>query len=317
MDKASIELSVVIPVYNSRDCLPVLLQQLTHELEELGGSHEIVLVDDASPDNTWQVICELAPRYPRVSAIQLMANNGQATATLCGLAETSGRVVATMDDDLQHQPKELIRLLRALDERPDVDCVFGVYRTKCHSVYRNLGSRMIRRINAHAFSLPSGADYSSFRAMRRPVVEAILRHRTRNPAISPLVFTCTSRVASIPVEHAKRHSGHSHYTLGKQLRLALDNVCNVSMLPLRAVTFLGFAACLFSVILILAVIFRYVRGEIGIAGWTTVVILQSFSAGAILISLGIIGEYLVRILREVRGAPRFAIRDRIRVDGGQ
>lgn len=311
MDSPKPVVSIVIPVYNSSGCLSELVRQLSSILDSLNKSHEVIMVDDASPDNSWAVIAELVPHYPCVSAIRLMRNVGQARATLCGLTHARGDVVVTMDDDLQHRPNQLPKLLEALDARPDIDCVFGVFKRKRHSAYRNLGSRIIRRLNSHDSGLPADTDYSSFRVMRRAVAVAILAHNTQNPVISYLIFSVTSHTMAIAVEHDDRYAGLSNYTLGKQLRLALDNITNVSMLPLRAVSVMGFGACILSFILVCVVMIRYFYHQITVPGWTTVIILISLFSGIILLSLGVIGEYLVRVLREVRGSPIYLIREKI------
>lgn len=311
MHADSVKISVVIPVYKSGPCLPELLRQLTDQLERMRGPHEIILVDDDSPDDTWNVVQELVPRYPRVTASRLMRNSGQARATLCGISHARGEIVVTMDDDLQHRPDQLPKLVDALDNNPGADCVFGYFEQKRHAGYRNIGSRVIRWVNARAFGLPRDIRSSSFRAMRRPVAAALATHGTANPAIPALVYGTTRRIISIPVEHAPRHAGESNYTLSKQLRLALDNICNVSMLPLRAVSVMGLAICFLGAVFVVNVLVRYMLGRIGVAGWTTVVILVSFFSGITLLSLGIIGEYMVRVLREVHGAPRYVERETI------
>ena len=306
-----VEISVVIPVYKSGDCLGELLLQLTCQLERMGGRYEVILVDDDSPDDTWEVIQDLVPRYPRVTACRLMRNSGQARATLCGMNHAQGEIIVTMDDDLQHRPDQLPKLVDTLNGNTQVDCVFGYFQRKRHAGYRNLGSRIIRWVNARAFGLPRDIHSSSFRAMRKPVAAAIAMHETANPAIPALVYGTTRRIMSIPVEHAPRHAGESNYTLSKQFRLALDNICNVSMLPLRAVTVMGLAICFLGAVFVVNVLVRYMLGRIGVPGWTTVVILVSFFSGITLLSLGIIGEYMVRVLREVRGAPRYIEREMI------
>ncbi len=312
METDTVDISIVIPVYNSSDCLPELLRQLTGQLEAMGRPYEVILVDDASPDDSWRVIKELAPHYPKVSAVRLMRNRGQAFATLCGLEHACGRIVLTMDDDLQQSPDQLPKLLDPLESDSELDCVFGYFEEKKHAAYRNLGSRAIRWINARAFGLPRDVRVSSFLAMRRRLADSILQHRTLNPAITALLFSSTRRIASVPIQHNERYAGASNYTLAKQFRLALDVICNVSMLPLRAVSLLGMGICVFSAILVAVFLYRYFTGQIGVAGWTTVVILISFFSGTILLSLGVIGEYVVRILREVRGAPRFNVREMFR-----
>jgi dolichol-phosphate mannosyltransferase/undecaprenyl-phosphate 4-deoxy-4-formamido-L-arabinose transferase len=311
MAEHSIDLSVVIPVYKSAACLEPLIKQLSEELRETGRTFEVILVDDASPDDSWSVIASLAKQYPFIGAARLMRNRGQQRATICGLSHARGEVVVTMDDDLQHRPDQLPILLSSLDQHPEIDCVFGVYRKKKHAGFRNLGSRALRWVNMRAFGLPRNVRSSSYRVMRRKLVRGILAHRTHNPAVGAELYGSTNRVLSIEIEHADRYAGRSNYSLGKQFALAFDNICNVSMIPLRAVTVIGSVFCLFSVLYVIYTLARYFTGQIGVAGWTTVIILLSFSSGLILLSLGIIGEYLVRVLQEVRQSPLFIERERV------
>ncbi len=310
-------LSVVIPVYNASRSLSELLRQLTGVLSPTEGGYEIILVDDCSPDESWRVIRNLAREYPQVKGFQLMHNEGQATATLCGLARARGEIVVTMDDDLQHPPDQLPKLLEALKARPDIDCVLGYFEEKQHAFYRNVGSGLIRKINAAAFRWPPGMRSSAFRALRRPLVDAIVRQRTMSPAMPVLIFGTTRRVLSIPVEHAPRHAGRSSYSFGKQLGLALDNICNATMLPLRLVSVLGLLMCVLSMILVVFYLTRYFMGAIQVAGWATVVLLLTFFSGVTLLSLGVFGEYLVRVLREVRQRPMYIVRETTGAPGAE
>lgn len=310
-DSRTPALSVVIPVYNSSGCLPELLRQLVDVLDQRGRSYEIILVDDDSPDDSWATIRRELPLYPKVRALRLMRNGGQARATLCGLEHARGDTVVTMDDDLQHPPDELPKLLDALAADAEVDCVFGVFDRKEHAGYRNLGSSIVQLTNARVFGLPRDVRFTSFRVMRRALAEAASRHRTGNPALAAILADCTSRFACVPVRHAPRFAGRSGYTLARQMRLAWDYICSVSMLPLRVSSALGFAACLFSAVLVVVTLVRYFAHQIGVPGWTTVVILVSLFAGVTLLTLGVMGEYLVRVLREVRGAPRYIVRESV------
>jgi dolichol-phosphate mannosyltransferase/undecaprenyl-phosphate 4-deoxy-4-formamido-L-arabinose transferase len=302
-------ISVVVPVYNGSRSLPELVRQLAGVLAATAGGWEIVLVDDCSPDESWQVIGELCRRHPEVRGFQLMHNEGQATATLCGMARARGEVVVTMDDDLQHRPDQLPTLLAALEAHPEVDAVLGVFEEKHHAFYRNVGSRLIGAINAAAFRLPPGVRSSAFRVLRRPVVEAVASQRTMNPSIAVLLFGTTARVISVAVEHGPRHAGRSNYSFRKQVRLALDNICTATVMPLRVVSGLGLATCALSAGLICFYLYRYFTGRIGVAGWATVVLLLTFFSGVILLSLGVFGEYMVRVLREVRQRPMYVVRD--------
>lgn len=304
-------ITVVVPVYAGSRSLPELLRQLAAVLSEVGGGWEVILVDDCSPDGSWEVIRDLCRQYPQVRGVQLMHNEGQATATLCGMAQAAGEVVVTMDDDLQHRPDQLPLLLATLNAHPELDAVLGHFEEKRHAFYRNLGSLLIRRINAAAFRLPPGMRKTgSFRALRRHVVDAIVRQRAVSPSIAVLLFSTSTRVVSIPIEHGPRHSGRSNYSLRKQLLLALDNICAATVVPLRVVSALGLLTCLLSVVLIGYYLVRYLTGTIGVAGWATVVLLLTFFSGTILLSLGVFGEYMVRVLREVRQRPMYVIRNR-------
>jgi dolichol-phosphate mannosyltransferase/undecaprenyl-phosphate 4-deoxy-4-formamido-L-arabinose transferase len=305
------DLSVVIPVYRSGEILPDLLDQISAVVEERGLVHEIILIDDASPDDTWSEMREFVPRYSNARAIRLMRNGGQAAATLCGLEMALGHLILTMDDDLQHPPDQIPILLEALEADPELDGVFGVSSDKKHSFQQNLGSRILSWVNARSFGLPRGLRSSSFRLLRRSVGKAAVEHRTLNPALSAILYSSTARLKSIPVRHERRKSGASGYTLGRQIRLAWDNITNVSMLPLRLVTVFGSVFCFFGLIMAGHTLFKYFSGQIAVPGWTTVVILLSFFSGVTLLALGIIGEYLGRILREVRGSPRFIIREEL------
>jgi glycosyltransferase involved in cell wall biosynthesis len=309
-----VDITVVVPVYNSSTCLEKLLEQLTAQLESMRKSYEIILVEDCSPDNSWEVIKQIIPHYPNLRAFQLMRNSGQAKATLCGLVHARGEIVFTMDDDLQHRPDQMLSLIEALEQDPMLDCVFGVFRQKKHAGYRNLGSRFLRWMNHSAYNLPASTRTSSFRALRQPLVRMVIQYQTRTPTILALIIESTPRIASVEVEHAERFAGQSNYTLRRQFLLAFDNICSVSMVPLRLVTFMGITFCALSLLMVLVVLIRYLTGTINVAGWTTVVILISFFSGVIMLSLGIMGEYMSRIISEVRGSPPFLIREQ-RVGG--
>jgi dolichol-phosphate mannosyltransferase/undecaprenyl-phosphate 4-deoxy-4-formamido-L-arabinose transferase len=305
------DISVVIPVYNSADCLPELLKQVKRVLDQTGKTYEVILVDDASQDNSWSVLQNLAPLYPQMSAIRLTHNLGQAAATLVGLSHARGSVVVTMDDDLQHRPDQLFKLLDRLNKDPEIDCVFGYFEKKMHAWYRNVASKVIRAINASAIGLPKGVVSSGFRAMRRHVVQGILAQRMANPVIIVLLLKATSRVTSVPVEHAPRFAGRSNYTLRKQFRLAWDNMYNVTLLPLRLVSIFGMTVCVLSIFLVIWIIIRYLSGGITVPGWTTLVVLTSFFSGAILFSLGVLGEYMMRLFKDQQSASSVVERERI------
>ncbi len=301
-------ISVVIPAYNAALTIGELIAQLIPVLDLITPDNEIILIDDDSPDTTWQVIQQITKKYSRVRAIQLMKNSGQAAATLCGLCMADKEIIITMDDDLQHQPQEIPALLTALGENPNMDCVFGVFNKKQHRGYRNAASVIIAMINRQAFGLPRHVKTSGFRVMRCQLAKEMVKRKTANPSIPALLLGCTRKVMSLPVTHAPRFAGESNYTLTKQFRMAFDNLCNATMLPLRLVSMCGMGLCLMSLGLVSYYFFQYLFGVTKLQGWTTLVLMISFFSGTILLSLGILGEYLVRVLREVSHKPAYVIR---------
>jgi len=177
-------------------------------------------------------------------------------------------------------------------------------------IYRNIGSWFIKKINQMAFNLPANIQTSGFRLMCKELAMQIIKKKSVNPSLSVLILGVTRNIISLPVIHEKRAVGHSNYTLSKQFRLALDNICNSTMAPLRFVSTLGIGFCIISGFMVLYYLYRFFAGQIGIQGWTTLVILVSFFSGIILLSLGVIGEYLVRVLREVSPAPPYLVRNK-------
>lgn len=308
MDTQAPELSVVIPCYRTEQALPQLLARLQQSLEALGRPYEIILVDDCSPDGTAVVAAREVARHPHVRYIELMFNVGQFRALMCGFAHARGRYVVTMDDDLQHPPEEIGKLYQHLLAHPELDAVFGAYITKKHSSGRNLGSLLVRTVNTYIFGKPPGLVMSSFRCLRRELVDTLLAHRTRYPVIGPLILSSTRRIANVPVQHDARRHGVSNYRLGRLIRATLDNVLNFSALPLQVISMVGVGVAAISFIMgavFLAI--RLLRGT-GATGWTSLFLAVNFYGGLSLLAVGIIGEYLIRILGESKGQPLYIVR---------
>lgn len=300
--------SIVIPVYRSSQCLPELVKRLERALEEVTPDYEVIFVDDCSPDDCWQVLEELLPTRPRFRAVQLMKNCGQTKATMCGIRLAQGKIVITMDDDLQHDPALIPQLLQELDSDGGQDCVFAYFPEKKHSAYRNAASKVIGWINSQAFGNKRQLKFSSFRLMRDYIAEIIRQDQTSTATVGGVVLANASRIKSVPITHHERLHGKSNYNFATQLRLAFDNICSVSMLPLRLISIAGLCAAGFSGLLTCYFLFRFLFGTVSVAGWTTVVILISFFSGLILLSLGVIGEYMVRVLRELQTTVSIPIR---------
>ena len=311
MKKNSIVYSITIPVYNGEMSLPELIKRLVKVMDEVGQTFEIILVNDASPDNSWEVIKQLKIKYPRIKAFNLMSNVGQFKALKCAFDHVQGKHVITIDDDLQNPPEEIPKLIEAINKKSDLDCVFGVPRKKRHSFYRNLGTRLISLINHKIFDKPKGIKTSNFRIFKCHINDALIQHNTRNPVINPLILKNTRRIGNVIVEHYERKHGTSGYNLARLIKTTLDNVLNFSTFPLKLVSGIGLLASMGSLLLIIFYSIRYFQGIIKVQGWITLLLLISFFSGLILFSIGLVGEYLIRIIEEVNHSPQYILRDKI------
>ena len=318
MHGQEIELSVVVPVYRSEGCIAQLLAELQLHLPAAVSDFEIILVDDDSPDRSWEIIQRESASYPAVKAVRLMRNAGQVQATLCGLALARGDFIVTMDDDLQHSPDQVAQLLNALRADQQLDCVFGTFAERRHQGYRTAASRLIGWIHADAYALPQGVRPSSFRAMRRLLAKAIVQDAVRSPSLNVAILESTRHIGSVPVGHAERFAGQSNYTLARQFRQAFDNLCSSGTLPLRTVWILGSSMLGLGLAAGLAVLGYGLIANSAPAPWAWVAVLQLFLCGIVLWALGLLAEYMVRIIRRARGGNRFIIRQSLNcsvVDG--
>lgn len=304
-----IDISVVVPCYNSQFAVKELNDRLHAGFNKLNVNFEIIYVNDQSLDNTLSELKALSDSSPHIKVIDLMYNVGQFRALYCGLQSARGDYVVTIDDDLQHPPEEIEKLYIAIKENPDIDAVFGRYEEKKHSFYRNMGSLIIKLINERLYGKPKNLSMSSFRIMRRELVETILKHQTISPVLGAIILKTTHRIINVDVRHDLRKHGKSNYSLSKLLKTTLDNALNFSSMPLQIISSIGFAVAIVSFLVSLFYAMRYFFLDISVPGWTSLMVLLNFYAGLILISLGLIGEYLIRILMEVNGTPMYKIRE--------
>lgn len=302
--------SVVVPVYNSTESLVELCHRVaTTFTETLRESFEIILIDDASPNpETWTTMEAIATENPRVRVFQLMRNAGQHNATMCGLKQARGSYIITMDDDLQHYPEEIPVLVEALRSRPDCDAIMGVPERRHHSAFRNLGSFLANKLVGLAMSKPEGVTLSSFHIMTRELKDALIEYRGHMITLGSLMLLCTQRIASVQVKHAPRKHGRSGYSLAKLFNLALSNVFNFSALPLQVLSVFGLALSIVAVLYALFIVYQRLTGQITQAGFATLAVLISFFSGAILMSIGVLGQYLIRVLRATTVQRQFTIR---------
>jgi len=299
--------SVVVPVYRSARILPDLVARLAPVLAA-AGEHELVLVDDASPDESWRVIGELARAHPWVRGLRLMRNFGQHGALLCGLRSARYDVVVTIDDDLQHPPEEIPRLLARLAEGFDV--VYGSPQSERHGFLRDLASRITKLALSSAMGAETARHVSAFRALRTQVREASAGYASQFVSIDVLLTWGTTRFSSVSVRHDARQSGQSGYTLGKLLTHALNMFTGYSAKPLQVASLTGFVFTLFGIAILVFVLVRYAIEGGSVPGFPFLASVIAIFSGAQLFALGIMGEYLARIHFRTMSRPAYAVRER-------
>jgi undecaprenyl-phosphate 4-deoxy-4-formamido-L-arabinose transferase len=301
-----VDVSVVVPVYNSEDTLEQLIERLSAVFAGMNRSFEVVFVEDGSRDRSWEVLERIqAAHGDVVTAVQLMRNFGQHNALMCGFRHCRGAYVITMDDDLQNPPEEVPRLLRAIEDK-GLDLVYGVEADKHHESWRNLGSAVTRYFYRTVFK--SHVSPTSFRVIRRALVDSVLTYDLNYTYVDGLLAWNTQRVGTVEVEHHARESGRSGYSLSKLLLLAFNLFTNFSLLPLQFVSLCGFLAALAGFAVGGFYVAQYFLANIAVPGFASIIVAVLVLGGMQLLALGIMGEYLGRLHINVNRKPQYTVR---------
>jgi undecaprenyl-phosphate 4-deoxy-4-formamido-L-arabinose transferase len=301
------EISVVIPVYNEEDNLRELGERLIRTLKALGRPFEIIFVDDGSTDRSWQLLGELNREHPgTIRALQFHRNFGQHQAIFAGFQAARGQVMVTLDADLQNPPEEIPRLVAKLAE--GYDTVGGWRENRRDSVFRKLPSQMVNYVMSKVTGVKLRDYGCMLRAYRREVVDSINQCQESSSFIPALANLFSRRVAEIPVSHAERERGTSKYGVFKLLRLNFDLMTGFSNLPIHLVGFMGVAIALLGLLFGLFLFIRRIFVGPEVEGVFTLFAILFVFVGLNTLGLALIGEYVGRIYREVRGRPRFVIR---------
>lgn len=301
--------SVVIPCYRSAGILPELIERLTAVLPTATAAYEVILVVDGSPDDTWPTASALAVKYDEVKAIRLARNYGQHAAIIAGVRAAAHDVIVTMDDDLQHPPEEIPKLLAALTD--NVDLVYGVPDREEHGVMRSLASRLVKAGLAGPLGVNNARRMGAFRAFRTFVRDSFEQVRGPHVSVDVLLSWATTRVASAEVRMDRRAHGKSGYTIRGLLRHAFNMIMGYSSLPLRLVTYLGLAIGTFGLAMFAYILVRYLTGATTVAGFTTIAATVALFAAAQMIAIGVLGEYVGRIHASGMGRPTYVVRQRV------
>lgn len=310
MSTESVDLSVVVPVYCSADIIGSTVEEIVSRVGPWCPSYEIILVNDGSPDGSYEAICHLAQESERIRVLDLARNFGQHNASMAGLNEARGQRIVIIDDDGQHDPACIRKMCEKLDEGADV--VYVRYDTKIDAVHKNLGSWINDHMSTHLLGKPSEVYLSSFKAVSRTMRDECIRYRGPFVYLDGIILRATHHIAIVPARHrptakAKR----STYSLGRLLALWLNMFTNFSIMPLRAIFVFGGAMGVLAVGAILTMILLYISDP-GYAppGWTTIFVLILLFGSFQLLAIGLIGEYVGRILLLLNQRPQYVIKSR-------
>ena len=306
--QSSLKFSVVIPLFNEEENLKVLYTRLTRVMGSLGEPYEIIFVDDGSTDGSFQILRDLNQKDNNVKVIRFTRNFGQHPAIMAGFHASMGEIIITLDADLQNPPEEIPKLLDKLDEGYEV--VFGMFQRRKHSAFRRAGSSFAKWALGRILPVEA-TGLSGFRALRAYTVAHLKLLNERSKFIDGLLCWMGYKVGKVEVAHEERHSGKTKYTPFKLLSLWLDMVVSFTHLPLKVAIFGGLCLGVVGLALALFYFVRYFLYGFSVPGFATIVILLTFFSGVQLFALGILGEYIGRMNKEVKNKPEYIIRDKM------
>lgn len=302
-----LELSIVVPVYRSATILPVLVEQIHGVMssEGLADTFEVILVNDAGPDNSWDVIQSLAAAHDFVRGINLRKNAGQHNAIMAGFNHVRGRIVAVMDDDLQHPPAALVDLMRAVQGGHDV--CYTRYLDRQHAWWKQAGSRFNDYVATVLLGKPKGLYLSSFKAMRREIVDEVVKYDGPFTYVDGLILDVTSSITAVDIVHQARHEGESNYNFRRLLSLWLKMATSFSVLPLRFATYMGFGLAAIALFMVVFVVVAKIMNPDFPPGWASLIAVILFIGGIQTLCIGMVGEYLGRTYLKLNNRRQFVV----------
>lgn len=303
--------SFVIPCYRSEKTIESVVADIQSEMDNLGESdYEIVLVNDCSPDNTWEIISALAEKNKSIKGINLAKNFGQHSALMAGYGACTGNLIVSLDDDGQTSVNELGKLLEKI---PENDVVYAYYEKLRQSPFRIVGNYLARKMTIMMLNMRKDFKGSSFFVMKKFVAEEILRYENPYPYISGLIIRSVKRIACVPVSQRKRLVGKSGYTLHKLISLWLNGFTAFSVKPLRIATILGGGMSCMGFLYAIYLILRRLWNPDVPVGYSSMMCALIFLGGVLMLMLGLIGEYIGRIYICLNKSPQYVIRDTINI----
>ena len=305
-------ISIVIPCYYSEKTIHKVVDMVTEEFNKNDGYEcEFVLVNDGSTDGTFDEIVRLSREYDNVAGVNLMRNFGQHNALMAALQYTNGDYVLGMDDDMQTHPSQIFKLIHRIEE--GVDLVYGIYPQVKNGPIKNLTSKINRRTSRVMLGRPKEIESSNFWIITRNVRDEVVKFDTYNPYVDAIFYRVTSNIGMVPVEHFKREYGHSGYTFRKLLKLWMA-YWNFSVVPLRISFGVGMFSFAAGILFTIYIIINKILSPDLPVGWSSTICIMALLFGATLMMLGVIGEYLGKIILILNKTPQFVVRETVGTD---
>ena len=299
------EISIIVPVYNEESLVEELVSRLKSVCDGLNRSYEIVIVDDGSDDGSFEKLKRIKETDEALRLIRLTRNFGQQSAVLAGFRMSQGDIVVQLDSDLQNPPEEIPKLLTALTD--DIDLVTTVHKKRQDGLLRVIGSKFLRGFGQMLFGESVKLNLSSFRAMRRSVIDKIETCRDRSRYMAVLMSWMGLPSVEIEVEHHARKKGETKYSFLTLFKLSWDLVTGYSSFPLRLVTYMGLFGAFMGFLMMAFLLYQRIANGILIEGFVVLSAVFAFFAGVQLLSIGFLGEYLGRVHSQIQGRPDYIV----------
>lgn len=303
------DVSIVVPVFNSERTLFELSKRVHSYFEKKQLSYELILVDDSGGGASWTAIKLLSVESPNVLGLRLSRNYGQHNALLAGIRAATGLVIVTLDDDLQNPPEEIGQLIEALNAGYDV--VYGIPIDQKHSFLRFIASRMTKMALSSIMGAEVARNVSSFRVFKCDLRESFAHYESPSVIIDVLLTWGTSNFGFCPVRHEERRFGQSGYSIGRLIRHAFDLMTGFSVLPLKIASLMGLSFSLFGFFVLVYILTRYILEGSIVPGFPFLASLISIFAGAQLLAIGILGEYIARMFERSMNKPPYCVVEQV------
>ena len=304
---SKVHISIVTPIYKCSGCLNELYERLKKSLSTITESFEIIMINDASPDNSWDNIVSLSKTDSRVRGVNLSRNFGQHKAITAGLDFANGDWIVVMDCDLQDQPEEIIKLYNKAQEGYDI--VFGRRAQRKDSFIKKLGSKLFYKVFDYFTNSKVDSSIANFSIISNKVLQSLNKLREQNRMYPLFINWVGFKRVNINIEHAKREEGKSSYTLSKLINLAIDSIVSQSNVPLKISIKFGFTISLLSLMYAVLLIIKYFMFSIPVEGWTSVMVSIYFIGGLLFANMGMIGLYIGKVFDETKARPIYIVQE--------